>query len=375
MTPTPRIAIGSRVRKSPFWNATIAAGATEFTVYNHMYMPTSYGDPEAEYRRLTETVAIWDVAAERQVEIAGPDARDLTQRLCARDIMSCQPGRARYAPMCDHEGHLINDPVVLCLDNDRFWFSIADSDVLLWAKAVAGERGADVDVFEPDVSPLAVQGPHAAALAADLFGPELIGSLGMFHHTFVDLGGIPVVLCRSGWSKQGGFEMFLTDGSLGDELWRRVTEAGEKHGLGPGTPNQQERIESGLLSFGSDTDPRTDPIEAGLGAFVSLDMDHDFIGRDALRSRMADGTARRVIVNVEFDGDTPRCENPWDVSIDGHHVGRVRNAVWSPRMSKVIGLALLPTAIAGPGTRLDVATPDGQCTARISETPFGTVQG
>ncbi len=374
MTTAPHIAIGSRVRKSPFWNATIAAGATEFTVYNHMYMPTSYGDPEAEYRRLTETVAIWDVAAERQVEIAGPDARDLTQRLCARDIMSCRPGRARYAPMCDHEGHLINDPVVLCLDDDRFWLSITDSDVLLWARAVAGERGADVDVFEPDVSPLAVQGPCAADLACDLFGRGLVESLGMFHHTFVDLAGIPLVLCRSGWSKQGGFELFLTDGSRGDELWNTVEVAGEKYGIGPGAPNQQERIESGLLSYGSDTDSDTDPVEAGLGAFVSIDMEHDFIGKAAVRARIADSTARHVIVNVAFDSDVPPCENPWDASIDGTPAGRVHNAVWSPRLSRAIGLALVPVDVAVPGNRLVVATPNGRREATISEARFGDVQ-
>lgn len=370
----PEIAVGSRVRKSPFWESTIAAGASQFTVYNHMYMPTSYGDPEAEYRRLTEAVAIWDVSAERQVEIVGPDARALTQRLCARDIMSCRPGRARYAPMCDHQGRLINDPVALCLDDDRFWLSIADSDVLLWAKAVAGERGDDVRVFEPDVSPLAIQGPLAADLAGDLFGHEMVDSMGMFHHRFAEIDGIPLVLCRSGWSKQGGFELFLTDGSRGGELWSKVVDAGEKYGIGPGSPNHQERVESGLLSFGSDTDADTDPVEAGLGAFVSLDMEHDFIGKAALQARIADGVARRVVVNVAFDSEVPRCENPWDAFIDGVPAGRVHNAVWSPKLSRAIGLALVPAVMTRPGNRLCVATPEGPCMATISEAPFGAIQ-
>jgi len=372
--PMPQIAIGSRIRKSPFWESTLDAGATQFTIYNHMYMPTSYGDPEAEYSRLTTAVAIWDVGAERQVEIIGPDARELTQYLCARNIMSCRPGRARYAPMCDHQGRLINDPVALCLDDDRFWLSIADSDVLLWAKAVAGERDADVEVFEPDVSPLAIQGPRALDLAADLFGRALVDSLGMFHHTPVDIDGIPLVLCRSGWSKQGGVELFLTDGDRGDELWNKVVAAGAKYGIGPGAPNQQERIESGLLSYGSDTDSDTDPVEAGLAAFVSIDMEHDFIGKDALRARLADDTTRRVMVNVAFEGDVPRSENPWDASVDGAPAGRVHNAVWSPRLSRAIGLALVPVDVAVPGNRLVVATPNGRREATISEARFGDVQ-
>ena len=371
---TPQIAVGSRVRKSPYWQSTVDAGVTQFTVYNHMYMPTSYGDPEGEYKRLTEAVAIWDVAAERQVEISGPDARKLTQLLSARNIMSCRPGRARYAPMCDHRGHLINDPVALCLDDDRFWLSIADSDVLLWAKAVAGERGADVEVFEPDVSPLAIQGPKAVDLARDLFGGSLVDSLGMFHHTPVELDGIPMVLCRSGWSKRGGYEMFLTDGSRGNELWQKVVEAGKSYGIGPGTPNQQERIESGLLSFGSDTDPDIDPVEAGLGAFVSVDMEHDFIGKEALRARLADAATRRVIVNVAFDGEVPRSENPWPASCDGQPAGRVHNAVWSPKLARVIGLALVPSAVAVAGNRLEVDTPDGPRMATISEAAFGAIQ-
>ena len=214
-----QIRFGSRGRKSPYFDSTIAAGAAAFTIYNSMYMPMGYGDPVAEYRRVTEGVAIWDVGGERQVEIAGPDAFALANYLSARDLTGMNVGRARYAPMCDHQGRLINDPVVLRVDIDRFWFSIADSEILLWAKAVAGERGFDVEVFEPDVSPLALQGPRAHDLVGDLFGPDLVESLGFFHHCPVELDGIPIVLCRSGWSKQGGFELFLTDGSQGDRLW------------------------------------------------------------------------------------------------------------------------------------------------------------
>lgn len=211
-------------------------------------------------------VAIWDVSAERQAEITGPDAAAFVNHLSARDLTGMKIGRARYAPMCDHDGRLINDPVALRIDHDRYWLSLADGEILLWARAIAGEQGANVRIFEPDVSPLALQGPLAVNLARDLFGAVLVDSLGFFHHCPVKIDDIPMVLCRSGWSKQGGFELFLTDGSKGNRLWEIITEAGQAYGIGPGCPDQQERIESGLLSFGADHDRDTDPIEAGLEA-------------------------------------------------------------------------------------------------------------
>jgi glycine cleavage system aminomethyltransferase T len=369
----PGIAIGSRIRKSPFYAATVAAGATDFTVYNHMYMPTSFGEPIEEYRRLTEGVAVWDVAAERQVEISGPDAAAFTQYLSARNLQTCRVGRARYAPLCDHDGILINDPVILRVAEDRYWLSIADSDVLLWAKAVAAERRFDVIVREPDVSPLAIQGPMAERLVADLFGVDLVASLGFFHHIAVDLGGIPLVLCRSGWSKQGGFELFLTDGSRGTDLWNSVMSLGAPYGIGPGSPNHTERLESGLLSFASDTDEDTDPFEAGLGAFVDLDGDHDFIGKAALIKRQQTERHHRRLVNVTVEGAAPYCENPWFASTAGERVGQLRNLTWSSRLGYSIGVALVNIGAAEPGTLLEVDAEGQTLIARVSETPFGVI--
>lgn len=367
--------IGSRVRKSPFYDATVAAGVSAFTVYNAMYMPIGYGDPDSEYQRLTEGVSIWDVAAERQVEIAGPDAFALCNYLSARDLTGMLVNRARYAPLCDHHGRLINDPVVLRVAEDRYWFSLADSNVLLWVQAIAGERGYDVTVFEPDVSPLAIQGPLAHALARDLFGADVVDGLGFFHHMPVALDGIPMVLCKSGWSKQGGYELFLTDGSQGVRLWDLVMTAGKKYGIGPGSPNQQERIESGLLSYGSDHDTDTDPIEAGLTAYTSLNSDHDFVGRAALQERLK-RQVRRNIVNVTLDGEPVVCENPWPAHVDGEPIGQLRNAVWSTKLDRWIGLAQLATPHDEPETPFDVTLPTGTVvTATVSKEPFGTIQG
>ena len=369
---------GPRVRKSPYYEATVAAGVSAFTIYNHMYMPISYGDPAEEYRRLTERVALWDVAAQRQIEIVGSDAAAFTQYLSARDLGGMKPGRARYAPICDHDGNLINDPVALCLDDDRFWLSIADSDLGCLAKAVAAERGADVRVFEPDVSPLAIQGPCTEDLAVDLFGADVVGSLGFFHHVRVELDGIGLVLCRSGWSKQRGFEMFLTDGSRGVELWDRVMAAGARFGIGPGAPNPVERIESGLLSYGSDNDSRTNPFEAGLGRWVNLDGEYDFIGKQALR-RLLDRGIERSLVNVSFvDADDSRSagvlplEHPRPVRLDGQVVGELRNAVWSPRLGHGIGIALVAAAAAVPGTCMTVEIDGVGFSVVVAPEPFGT---
>jgi len=370
----PEISIGSRIRKSPFYESTVAAGARSFTIYNKMYMPTGYGDPAAEYQRLTEGVAIWDVSVERQVEIAGPGAASLTQYLSARDLTTLKVNRARYAPLCDHDGRLINDPVILRVADDRFWLSIADSDVLLWARAIAGERGANVQVFEPDVSPLAIQGPKAVDLGRDLFG-DVADGLGFFHHAPVELDGIPLVLCRSGWSKQGGFELFLTDGSQGNRLWDLVWAAGEKYGIGPGTPNLSERIESGLLSFGSDHDWDATPYDCGLGEYVSIDVEHDFVGKKAL---VANGTdPQRPIVNVRLDGEHVACTSPWPATVDGEPVGEIRTATWSPRLNAWLGLAQLNHEHAQPGSVVDVAVSGATgrpVTATVTAEPFGAIQ-
>lgn len=368
----PDISIGSRIRKSPFYDRTIAAGASSFTIYNKMYMPTGFGDPAAEYRRLTTGVAIWDVAAERQVEIAGPDATECATYLSARDLTTLKVNRARYAPLCDHQGRLVNDPVILRVAEDRYWLSIADSDVLFWARAIAGERGYDVSVFEPDVSPLAIQGPLAGDLCRDLFGP-VADELGFFHHAPVELHGIPVVLCRSGWSKQGGFELFLTDRSQGNCLWDLVCAAGAQYGIGPGSPNHTERIESGLLSFGSDHDWDSDPFECGLGDYVSLDVDHDFVGKQALLARRT-APDRRPIVNVRLQGTFADCTSPWEASVDGERVGEIRNAIWSARLDTWIGLAQLSADHAHAGSVVDVAAGTNPVTATVTAEPFGSIQ-
>jgi aminomethyltransferase len=379
--------VGPRTKVTPFTDRAAAAGMTKAMVYNHTVLPIGTDDPAAEYRALTEAAAIWDVGCERQVQIAGADAHELITYLCARDLRDLPVGVARYAPMCDHQGRLVNDPMALRVDETTFWLSIADSDVLLWAKAVAGEGGYDVEVTEPDVWPLAIQGPRADDVVAAALG-EWVRDVRFFRfarHDHHPQGGsdedrIPMVVCRSGWSGQGGFELFLMDGAKGEQLWDLLWDAGLPFGLGVGAPNNAERVESFLLSFGGDTDPETDPDEAGIGRFVSLSSGedepeasagHDFIGKAALQARRAAGSQRRL-VGLVIDGDPPSpLRSPRSVlSPDGHPVGTLRALARSPRFDANIGLALLDPPWFEPRTELQVSLDGTIRAATTTPLPF-----
>lgn len=365
------VTLSPRIRTTPFHEATLAAGLSDFSIYNKTVMPTSYGDLEAEYRRLTEGVAIWDVSCERQVEVAGPDSEACVQYLTARNVGKMVEGQGRYVAMCDHDGVLLNDPVLLKLSGGRWWFSLADNDMLLWVKAIAAERGFDVTVSEPDVSPLAVQGPKATDLVADLFGEE-IRDLRYFWSIETELDGIPLVLCRSGWSKQGGFELFLQDGSRGSELWNRIVDAGAVYGIGPGAPNHVERVESGLLSWGGDTTPESNPFEAGMARYVEVDIEPDYIGKAALQQVVAEGPKRRL-VGLHVDAGAP---DVWPlvtrspVRQGEEQVGTMSAIVWSRRLGSTIGLAQVRTEVIDAGEPVEVESPRGVHTATIAELPF-----
>ncbi|MBN8631462.1 MAG: glycine cleavage system protein T [Rhodobacterales bacterium] len=373
MTPetTIEIAIGANLRKSPYFEATLRAGAKSFSVYNHMLIPGHFGDPDGEYRRLMTGVAMWDVAAQRQVEITGPDAARLVQYLTPRNLTGTRVGQGRYVPICDHDGYLINDPVLLKLAEDRFWLSVADSDIHLWAQAIAKERGWQAEVSEPDVSPLAIQGPKAEAVTAALFG-DWVRELRHFGFRDTTLDGIPLVLARSGWSKQGGYELYLTDGSRGEELWDRVAAAGAPFGIGPGAPNDIERVESGLISYGSDMRRQVipaDPFEMGLGGLVDLAREDDFVGRAALQRIAARGAARRR-VGFWVEGTPPSPGHPVPVLLAGQTVGVLSELVFSPRLGRSIGLGLLRADLEDATTGLSAALPGRAAPLQPTTLPF-----
>lgn len=363
-------AIGPRMRKSPFFDATVRAGLASVSAYNHMWLPMGYGDAAAEYHRLTNGVSMWDVAAQRHVLVDGVDAAPLVQHLTAVDVSRLPPGRARYAPVVDHDGVLLNDPILLRLPDGSWRFSIADSDLRLWIDAVA--HGADLAATseELDTATLAVQGPRAALVARDL-GLEWFDDLDPFELRAATVAGTDVVVSRSGWSNQGGFELFLDDVSHAEELWRTVAEAGEAHGIAPGAPNPAERIENVLLSYGTDTGYDADPLELGLGPHLDLDGPA-FVGRDALRRIRAEGPRRRLRGAV-IDGDgLGVLPHPVPFVVGDEVVGELRAAATSPRFGRDLGLALVDAAWL-PGTTGMVRLPGGPHKAELVDLPFEEV--
>ncbi len=360
---------GARVRRSPFFDATLRHGCWGYTVYNHMFLPIGYDDLEKEYWKLLNDVTVWDVSVERQVEITGPDAFAFTNLLTPRDLSRCKVGQGKYVIITDERGGIINDPVLLRLRENHFWLALADSDVLLWARGVAYRSGMNVQITEPDVSPMQIQGPKSKPVVQALFGDEVL-ELKYYYFLETELDGIPVVVTRTGWSGEVGYEVYLRDSSRGEELWERVMEAGKPHGIAPTGPSDIRRIEAGILNHGIDITLDDNPYEVGLDWMVDLKQEADFIGKGALRKIRDEGVARKL-VGVEIDG--PKLDlnmTAWPVHHDGAKVGKITSAVYSPRLEKNLGYAFVPVALAETGTGLEVETPGGRVAATVVPKPF-----
>jgi aminomethyltransferase len=361
---------GPWYRKSPFFECTRRHGAKAYDIYNHMYLPGYYDDVEKEYWHLLNHVTLWDVAVERQVEITGPDGAKFTQLLTPRDLTKCPVGMGKYVVITAPDGGVINDPVLMRLGKNHFWLSLANSDVLLYALGIASQTNLDVHIREPDVSPLQIQGPKSRHVLKALFGSRV---LEMPYYSFfeADLDGIPVVVTRTGWTAEVGYEIYLRDGSKGEELWDAVMEAGDPFDILPIAPNEIRRIEAGILNYGSDITLENNPFEVGLGWLVDLGQKADFIGKRALRRIKKEGVKRKL-VGVEIEGNPLSYWLPeyWDVRDDGRKIGRLTALTYSPRLRKNIGYALVPIEYANPGARLTVETTLGKRTATVVKKPF-----
>jgi aminomethyltransferase len=360
---------GARLRRSPYFEATQRYGCWGYTVYNHMFLPIGYDDLETEYRHLLEGVTVWDVSVERQVEITGPDAFTLTNRLTPRDLAQCAVGQGKYVIITAEDGGIINDPVLLRLGDNHFWLALADSDVLLWAKGVAYDSGLDVTIREPDVSPMQVQGPKSKPVLQALFGDRVL-DLPYYHFFEATLDGIPVVVTRTGWSGEVGYEIYLRDGSKGDQLWERVMQAGKPYGIVPTGPSDIRRIEAGILNYGIDITLDTNPYEVGLGWLVDDEKPTEYAGKAALQRIKREGVKRKL-VGIELEGPPLDLNmTRWPVLADGRQVGVVTSAVYSPRLQKNIGYAMVPIAYAGLDTSLVVRAPAGEVAATVVRKPF-----
>jgi glycine cleavage system aminomethyltransferase T len=357
----PEILLYSRIRKSPYFYASRKHGVAMYSVYNHTYHPRHYGDPIAEYWQLLEGVTLWDVGVERQVEITGPDAFDFTNMLVARDLNKCAVGQCKYVFVTAPDGGIINDPVLLRLGENHFWLSLADSDVLLWAMGVAHNSGMNVTIREPDVGPVQVQGPKSKDVMVDLFGEDILELPYYFVRSY-ELDGMPVMVSRTGYTAELGYEIYLHDASKnGERLWNAVLEAGRPHGLAVTGPCHIRRIEGGILAWGCDMWLDTNPYEVGMGYdwMVDLEQGADFIGKEALRKIKQEGPKRRL-VGVEISGASLGSYNDgsmidcFPVRRRGEPVGRVTSACHSPRLEKNIGYAMVPVELAELGTDLEV---------------------
>jgi glycine cleavage system aminomethyltransferase T len=361
---------GTQIRKSPYFDSTVKWGATGFSVYNHMYIPRDFGNPEKNFWNLIEKAILCDVAVERQVEITGPDAYKFTQLLTPRDLSKLAIGQCKYVLITNDNGGIINDPVLLRLSENHFWLSLADSDVLLWAQGVAVNSGLNVKINEPDVSPLQLQGPASGEIMIKLFGEE-IRDLKYYWLREYNLDGIPLIVSRTGWSSELGYEIYLRDGSRGNELYEKIMEAGKENGLQPGHTSTIRRIEGGMLSYHADADIKTNPFELGLDRLVNLESDVKFIGKDALRKIKQDGISRKQ-VGIEIDCKPLKGPNTmfWKLTKNNNDIGKVTSAVYSPRLKKNIALAMLVVEQSEVGNKFQVTTDEGNFNCVVVEKPF-----
>ncbi|MDO7659876.1 MAG: glycine cleavage system protein T [Paracoccaceae bacterium] len=367
---------GTQIRKSPYFEATIRWGAKGFSVYNHMYIPRDFGNPEENFWNLVNDAILCDVAVERQVEITGPDAAEFVQMLTSRDLSKMAVGQCKYILITNADGGLLNDPILLRLAQNHFWISLADSDILLWAQGVAVHAGLDVSIDEPDVSPLQLQGPKSGNIMRALFGDSIL-DLKYYWLRELELDGVPVLVSRTGWSSELGYEIYLRNSAHGDALWERIMAAGEPFGLKPGHTSSIRRIEGGMLSYHADADNKTNPYELGLDRLVNLDIEADFIGKAALRRIKEQGVSRKQ-VGLIIDGEPLQGPNTsyWEIKKDGVTIGKVTSAIYSPRLEKNIALAMVVSEHAVLGLEVKVVNKSGlineagTITAKIVERPF-----
>ena len=361
---------GTQIRKSPYFDSTLKWGAQGFSVYNHMYIPRDFGDPEQNFWNLVNDAIICDVAVERQVEITGPDAAEFMQKLTPRDLSKMKVGQCKYIFILNNDGGLLNDPILLRLGENHFWISLADSDILLWAQGVAINSSLDVKITEPDVSPLQLQGPKSGLIMQKLFGEDIL-NLRYYWLRELELDSIPLVVSRTGWSSELGYEIYLRDSKYGSDLWEKIMSAGVQYGLKPGHTSTIRRVEGAMLSYHADADINTNPFELGLERLINLNTENNFIGKKALVDIQEKGVQRiqvGLILNCE------RLKGPntsfWPVTKGNTHIGKVTSAVYSPRLDQNIALAIVSIEYSEIGTELTVEINSKFVDAKVVEKPF-----
>ena len=363
------IAKSRRLRGTPYTSRIEKQGVTAYTIYNHMLLPAAFGSVEDSYHHLKEHVQIWDVAAERQVEISGKDSAKLVQLMTCRDLSKSKDGRCYYCPIIDDQAGLINDPVVVRLNHERWWISIADSDVILFAKGLAIGNKFDVKIIEPKVDIMAVQGPKSFQLMEKVFG-EQITKLKFFGFDYFEFGGAKHLIAQSGWSKQGGYEVYVQNTEAGLKLYDHLFEIGKEFNIKPGCPNLIERIESGLLSHGNDMDNGDNPYECGFDKYVNIDSDVIFLGKEKLKKIKSEGIKRKLM-GVKLDLDKISLTGSLDLADDNNKIiGELRSACYSPHFKKVIGIAMMKKSHWNIDQNVKASINGDICSGKVCDLPF-----
>ena len=363
------IAKSKRLRSTPYTSRIENQGVTAYSVYNHMLLPAAFGSLEDSYHHLKEHVQVWDVAGERQVEISGKDSAKLVQLMTCRDLSKSKVGRCYYCPIIDDKAGLINDPVILKLDENRWWVSIADSDVILFAKGLAIGNNFDVKIFEPNVDIMAVQGPKSYNLMEKIFGKK-ITEMKFFGFEYFEFGGAKHLIARSGWSKQGGYEIYVEHSDSGLALYDKLFEVGKEFNVKPGCPNLIERIESALLSYGNDMDNGDNPLECGLDKYVNLDTEVNFLGKDKLKEVKKKGITRKlmgVVIEVKEINVSKSIELTNDKN---SKIGELRSGVYSPHFKKVIGIAMLDKPFFEVSQKFKISINGDVFEGKVCDLPF-----
>ena len=363
------IAKSRRLRGTPYTSRIEKQGVTAYTIYNHMLLPAAFGSIEDSYHHLKQYVQIWDVAAERQVEISGKDSAKLVQLMTCRDLSKSKDGRCYYCPIIDDNAGMINDPVVLRLNENKWWVSLADSDVILFAKGLAIGNKFDVKIFEPDVDIMAIQGPKSFELMEKVFGDKIV-NLKFFGFDYFEFGGDKHLIARSGWSKQGGYEIYVEHNVSGLKLYDHLFEIGKEFNIKPGCPNLIERIESGLLSYGNDIDNGDNPYECGFDKYINIDSEVNFLGKEKLKKIKSEGIKKKLM-GVMLDIDKISITGSLELSDQNNNIiGELRSACYSPHFKKVIGIAM----IKKPHWNVDQdikANINGEiCVGKVCDLPF-----
>ena len=361
---------GTQIRKSPFFDATVKWGARDFSVYNHMYIPRDFGNPEKNFWNLINDAILCDVAVERQVQIKGPDASKFVQMMTPRDLSSMKVGQCKYVILVNQNGGVLNDPILLKVSEDTYWFSLADSDILFWAHGLAAQANYDVEITEPDVSPLQLQGPKSRDIMIKIFG-EKIADLKYYWFKQFSFNNTELIISRTGWSSELGYEIFLTDSKVGNELYEHIMKVGEPMGLKPGHTSTIRRIEGGMLSYHADMTINTNPLELGMHKFIDLNSDFDFVGKDALIKIKNNGIERKQVGlyldNKRMDGPNTRF---WDLMNDDKTVGKITSAVYSPRLEQNIALAIVNINYSNLNQKLIVNDGNSEFNAMVVNKPF-----